>query len=772
MYAMFKKLIFAFVLTLSVLTTGAWQGDQVVFAEKQNSSTSDAPLYSGLKWNNVGVSVRSITLNAKGEAISLSGETYQAAEQFTTSLPQDVLDYYSNEQLAISGWSSHDAVDLPGGVRKVFYHESGVYFSVEFQVCPDEFTATCITVWKSDGSKGTKLTLPVVSTPKPQAVGSFGKTSPANGTANINPASVVLSWGTFSPTPDKYSYCIKADLKCADDDPNWTGTFTNTSVTLTNLAFGKTYYWQVRAYTCASPDCVPKTFVTADGGTWWTFTTNLNGVSIVGNAGVSGATLSYTNVTPKTVTADSIGNYAISLPVNWSGTVTPTKAGYTFLPAFTSYLNLNAAQTISNYSATAITYNISGNAGAAGVTLSYIDSVLKTVTADGSGNYTLPVSYNWSGTVTPTKAGYTFLPVSKAYANILSNQAAQDYTATPITYTIVGNAGVALATLSYVDGVAKTVTADGAGNYLITVSYNWIGTVTPSKAGYTFLPVNIAYLNVLANLTGKNYAAMSNLTIMGNAGVAGVTLSYNDGGAKTVTADGTGNYLITVPYNWIGTVTPWKMGYSFTPVSRSYSNVQSNQTSQNYTAEVCAFCIFTDVPLSYWANSYIARLYNAGITSGCSGVPLNYCPEQTVTRAQMAVFLVRGMHGIAFTPPTATGIFTDVAVDSFGAGFIEQLFADGITAGCGANIYCPNEAVTRAQMAVFLVRAKHGIAFTPPTATGIFTDVPVGSFGASYIEQLVTDGITSGCSATTYCPSSPVTRAQMAVFMVKAFSLP
>ena len=88
-----------------------------------------------------------------------------------------------------------------------------------------------------------------------------------------------------------------------------------------------------------------------------------------------------------------------------------------------------------------------------------------------------------SGTVTPSKTGYTFTPASRTYANVLANQTLQDYTATAITYTISGNAGVAGATLSYTDGTAKTASADGSGNYSFTVSYNWSGTVTPSRTG-------------------------------------------------------------------------------------------------------------------------------------------------------------------------------------------------------------------------------------------------------------------------------------------------
>jgi hypothetical protein len=183
--------------------------------------------------------------------------------------------------------------------------------------------------------------------------------------------------------------------------------------------------------------------------------------------------------------------------------------------------------------------------------------------------------------------------------------------------------------------------------------------------------------------------------------------------------------------------------------------------------------IFADVPLGYWANIYIERLYRAGITSGCAAVPFNYCPTTPVTRAQMAIFLLRGMHGKSYTPPPATGTkFNDVPLGTFGAAWIEQLAAEGITSGCGNGNYCPNQTVSRAQMAIFLVRAKHGSSFIPPTATGIFPDVPVGSFGANYIEQLVADAITSGCGGGNYCPNTMVKRDSMAVFLVKTFNLP
>ena len=181
---------------------------------------------------------------------------------------------------------------------------------------------------------------------------------------------------------------------------------------------------------------------------------------------------------------------------------------------------------------------------------------------------------------------------------------------------------------------------------------------------------------------------------------------------------------------------------------------------------------FSDVPVSYWAWQFIERLYSAGITGGCGNG--NYCPTAPVTRAQMAVFLLKGIHTSSFTPP-AVGVgtgFTDVDTSHWAAAWIKQLAAEAITSGCGSGIYCPENSVTRAQMAVFLLKSKHGASYSPPPATGTFGDVPADYWAAAWIEQLASEAITSGCASGLYCPDTPVTRDQMAVFLVKAFNLP
>jgi hypothetical protein len=213
-------------------------------------------------------------------------------------------------------------------------------------------------------------------------------------------------------------------------------------------------------------------------------------------------------------------------------------------------------------------------------------------------------------------------------------------------------------------------------------------------------------------------------------------------------------------------------GYS-TGVSNVADNARSiGNSKQTVTQWRATVPLFADVPTSHFAWEWIEGLSRAGITSGCgSGI---YCPNDSVTRAQMAVFLERGIHGTSYVPPPATGtLFGDVGAGDFAAAWIEQLAADSITSGCGGGNYCPNDSVTRAQMAVFLLRAKHGSSYTPPVSTcSTFADVPPGSFACEWIEQLYSEAITSGCGGGNYCPNDSVTRGQMAVFLIKTFGLP
>jgi uncharacterized repeat protein (TIGR03803 family) len=184
------------------------------------------------------------------------------------------------------------------------------------------------------------------------------------------------------------------------------------------------------------------------------------------------------------------------------------------------------------------------------------------------------------------------------------------------------------------------------------------------------------------------------------------------------------------------------------------------------------FADFLDVADGHPFHDAVEAIVRDGISGGCGGGL--YCVSAAVTRAQMAVFLLKAEHGGAYLPPACTGVFGDVACPSPFADWIEALAAEGVTAGCGLGNYCPGDSVTRAQMAVFLLKTREGATYRPPPAVGLFNDVPLGSFAADWIEELSARGVTGGCNPPPYplyCPASPNSRGQMAVFLTKTFSL-
>ncbi len=180
---------------------------------------------------------------------------------------------------------------------------------------------------------------------------------------------------------------------------------------------------------------------------------------------------------------------------------------------------------------------------------------------------------------------------------------------------------------------------------------------------------------------------------------------------------------------------------------------------------------FPDVPQNAF-YPFIENLFHNGVTGGCAGG--GYCPGNNVTRAQMAVFLLKSRWGAGFVPAPATGTaFPDVPASNPFAPWIEELSREGITGGCGGGLYCPDNPVTRQQMAVFLLKTKNGSTYVPPPGSGIFGDVGCPSVFCDFIEDLYNQQITGGCQANPllYCPGNPVLRQQMAVFLVKAFGL-
>jgi len=186
--------------------------------------------------------------------------------------------------------------------------------------------------------------------------------------------------------------------------------------------------------------------------------------------------------------------------------------------------------------------------------------------------------------------------------------------------------------------------------------------------------------------------------------------------------------------------------------------------------------VYADVPSSYYAFDEIQRFYAAGIAGRCAQSPLRFCPENFLRRDVMAQWLGRAKYGASSPQPPATGSrFTDVPADYWAAGWLERVDRDRIYRGCGDfSTACPDQSLTRAQLAVFTVIARYGSDYTLPPATGYFSDIPSSHWAARHIEQLVRDGvITDSCSSTEnrFCASNVATRSTAAVWTVRAFGL-
>ena len=181
---------------------------------------------------------------------------------------------------------------------------------------------------------------------------------------------------------------------------------------------------------------------------------------------------------------------------------------------------------------------------------------------------------------------------------------------------------------------------------------------------------------------------------------------------------------------------------------------------------------FADVPTSNLFYPYIETMIHRGITAGCGGV--NYCPTSSTTREQMAVFVLRAKEGAGYLPPVCSppNLFNDVPESSPFCRFIEELANRGVVSGCGGGSYCPGNPVTREQMAVFVLKTLDP-ALNPPACTPptMFADVPETSPFCRFIEELARRGVVAGCGGGLYCPTNPVTRQQMGPFLSKTFDL-
>jgi subtilisin family serine protease len=249
---------------------------------------------------------------------------------------------------------------------------------------------------------------------------------------------------------------------------------------------------------------------------------------------------------------------------------------------------------------------------------------------------------------------------------------------------------------------------------------------------------------------------------------------------------GSGNFNVTsvAACGWIGestaswiTITGGSSGTGNGSVSYSVAGNLGSSTRNGaiivggQTFTVYQGITFSDVPLGSLFYDEIGKLSARGVTLGCGNG--NYCPNDPVTRQEMAAFILRSLG--EFNPPMPPSQrFTDVPPGNQFYNFIDRLAVLNITLGCTPDhlMYCPADPVLREQMSAFILRGLG--EFSPPTPPmQRFNDVPPSNQFYNFIDRLAVLNITLGCSVSPplYCPGSAVTRAEMAAFLVRAFNL-
>jgi hypothetical protein len=644
-----------------------------------------APLAPQLQWSDLGSAERSFEVN--GEAVTLSGTVYGPSQPFNLETSEDASSFYATTNLAELGWRYLGTTPSSNGVVSIYFHEYGVYALVELTVCGDEMPATCLTVWESTVSD-------VVPAPageeraEAQALGTLGKSSPANGATGVN-TNLNISWTSYTGTNlNRYRYCIdESNNSQCDASGGWTAVFGRTNTDVSGLKPNTRYYWQVQAVLSDS------TKVDANGGSWWSFTTRSE--TIPGSFA-------------KTVPANGAGGQSITPTLAWQANSRATSYEYCVDTINNNVCDGTWLSTTSTYATIMSGININ---------VIYYWQV-RAVNSGGKVEADGGTWYAFATAAAPTNDKVdTALTASIPYESFVNTTSATLDTGTVNACSPA--LGLASVWYKYTASSNRKIYIDTFGTLYNTFIAVW--TRNPDGT-----------LNPITCVDDSNGTHQSLVSLTVSSGTTYyIQVAQRNASAPTVTPGGTLNFHIT-----------------------SFGDVSGISP--------------------YWEA--VEGIFAAGITDGCSpGPDRYYCPAATVDRAQMAIFLLRGMNGASYSPPSMSGStgFTDVPTSHWAAAWIKQFAVEGMTAGCGTGLYCPDQPVDRAQMAVFLLRAKHGSLYVPPAvgSTTGFTDVPTDHWAAPWIKQLAAEGITAGCGPGLFCPATAVSREQMAVFISNTFNI-
>jgi hypothetical protein len=314
---------------------------------------------------------------------------------------------------------------------------------------------------------------------------------------------------------------------------------------------------------------------------------------------------------------------------------------------------------------------------------------------------------------------------------------------------------IAGTTVSVVAGGVCTIAANQSGN-------GTYGAAVAVSRSFLVDPANqIIHFPQLPDIP---YQSKSSIVPQASASAGPVSLSVKPG--SPCFTDGTTIYLSAPGVCTVSATASGSLNYEAVTAAQNFAI--TNQTiTFNPLADVAVGT--APILLSAKASSGLAVSYASTTPAVCT---VSGSTVMIVTGGGCSITASQAGNSI-YSPATPvkqsfTVLFGDIAPADHYFAAINAMALHGITSGCGSNDYCPGTNVTRDQMAIFIVRAIMGNDNFTYTAAPYFTDVQPATFGFKWIQKLKDLGITSGCTATTYCPGNTVTRDQMAIFIIRA----
>jgi hypothetical protein len=339
---------------------------------------------------------------------------------------------------------------------------------------------------------------------------------------------------------------------------------------------------------------------------------------------------------------------------------------------------------------------------------------------DASGNFAFFGLSNGSYTLTPSRAGYDFSPMSLSPSVNDADVTGVSFASTMRTYGISGTVSgdtVADVVITLSGAGSGTAMTDASGHYAFTGLSNGSYTLTPSKAGYDFSPGSLSPAVNGADVTGQNFgAALRTFSISGTVSgdtASGVLVTLSGAADRTEMTDASGNYAFTGLSNGDYELTPSKAGYAFSPTSLRPTVNGSNVTGQTLTATA----VFT-------ISGTVSGDTAAGVTMTLTGA---YVRTETTDASGNYTFtgvrngdytLTPSKDGYMFSPPSLSPTVSgaDVASQDFAA--IQMLYR------IEGNV----EVGVAGPASVYLSGDRTSIAFAGSNGDYAFSGLPNGSY--------------------------------------------